>query len=98
SSSGVLDVRWVHRAGRTDLENLLADAVSALPPMPGVVSAFVHGEAAATRAVRRVLLSRRIVDAERLSCSPYWARGHDDEQWRAVKGDWVRAMSAEVFE
>lgn len=98
SSPGRLDARWVHRAGRTDLDNLLADAVDALPPMAGVVSAFVHGEAAATRAVRRVLLGRRIVEPDRLSSSPYWARGYDDEQWRAVKGDWVRAMNAEVFE
>ncbi len=98
SSPGRLDVRWVHRTGRSDLENLLADAVAALPRPSGEVSAFVHGEAASIRAVRRMLLGGRIVEPERLSCSPYWARGYDDEQWRAVKGDWVRAMNAEVFD
>jgi NADPH-dependent ferric siderophore reductase len=98
SSPGVLDVRWVHRASSSgDPDELLAEAVAALPTTAGVVSAFVHGEAAVTRAVRRVLLSRRIVSEDLLSCSPYWRRGLDDEQWRAVKADWVRAVAAETF-
>lgn len=97
TSPGKLNVHWVHRAGRADLDTLLANAVAALPRPAGLVSAFVHGEAVATRAVRRVLLSESIVDLEQLSCSPYWRRGHDDEQWRAVKGDWVREMNAETF-
>ncbi|AIY19365.1 SIP domain-containing protein [Pimelobacter simplex] len=98
SSPGALEVHWVHRAGRTgddEVAGLLADAVAALPRPSGTVSAFVHGEAAATRAVRRVLLGERIVDAERLSCSPYWRRGHDDESWRAIKAAWVRETAAE---
>ena len=99
SSPGELEVRWVHRAGRADdVDRLLADAVAALPRPGGVVSAFVHGEAVATRAVRRVLLSEGIVDEDRLSCSPYWRRGHDDEEWRAIKGAWVREVAAETFE
>lgn len=95
TSPGDLTVRWVHRAGRHDLEDLLADAVAALPRPVGVVSAFVHGEAEATRAVRRVLLDRDVVDPARLSCSPYWRRGMDDESWRSVKAAWVREMAAE---
>lgn len=98
TSPGALEVHWVHRAGRHDgLDDLLAEAVAALPRPTGVVSAFVHGEAAATRAVRRVLLRDRIVDEERLSCSPYWRRGLDDEAWRAVKAAWVRETAAETF-
>ncbi|GAA4823946.1 siderophore-interacting protein [Tomitella cavernea] len=96
-SPGELRVTWVHRAGAADPERLLADAVDALPPATGVVSAFAHGEAASARAVRRVLLSGGHVDPDRLSCSPYWRRGHDDEQWRAVKGAWVRDVAAETF-
>jgi NADPH-dependent ferric siderophore reductase len=93
-SPGVLDVLWVHRAGHGgDPDELLADAVRALPRPEGRVSAFVHGEAGATRAVRRVLLGQHVVDAEMLSCSPYWRRGLDDEQWRAVKADWLRAIA-----
>ncbi|GAA5113965.1 siderophore-interacting protein [Alloalcanivorax gelatiniphagus] len=97
-SPGDLTVHWVHRASQPgDLDELLADAVRSLPRPTGRVSAFVHGEAAATRAVRRVLLGEQVVSEEMLSCSPYWRRGHDDEQWRAVKGDWVRAVAAETF-
>ena len=98
NSPADLEVHWVHRAGRDAVEDLLAEAVASLPRLAGVVSAFVHGEAAETRAVRRVLLGKQIVAPENLSCSPYWARGYDDEQWRAIKGDWVREMNAEVLD
>ena len=96
TSPGALQVRWVHRAAHdTDPDELLADAVRALPRPGGTVSAFVHGEAGATRAVRRALLADRIVSEEHLSCSPYWRRGLDDGQWRAVKAEWLRAIAAE---
>lgn len=97
STPGDLTVHWVHRAGAEDVDNLLAEAVAGLPRADGVVSAFVHGEAVATRAVRRVLLGEQRVDLDHLSCSPYWRRGYDDEQWRTVKGDWVREVNAETF-
>lgn len=97
TSTGDLDLRWVHRATATGpLEDLLPGAVAALEPLPGVVSAFVHGEAVATRAVRRHLLERGLVERERLSCSPYWRRGHDDEEWRSVKAAWTREVEADV--
>jgi NADPH-dependent ferric siderophore reductase len=96
-SPGVLDVHWLHRAGHEhELDTLLADAVAALPRPVGTVSAFVHGEAAATRAVRRLLLAEGVVTEDRLSCSPYWRRGLDDEQWRTVKADWLRAVAGDV--
>ncbi|WP_408897232.1 siderophore-interacting protein [Nocardioides sp. R1-1] len=96
SSPGELEVRWVHRARQSGApEDLLAEAVAALPRPVGVVSAFVHGEAEATRAVRRVLLREGIVEEARLSCSPYWRRGMDDEAWRAVKAAWTREVAAE---
>ncbi|WP_148613832.1 siderophore-interacting protein [Nocardioides rubriscoriae] len=97
TSPGELTVTWVHRAGAAGrVEDLLPAAVAALAPLPGTVSAFVHGEAVATRAVRRHLLEQEVVARERLSCSPYWRRGHDDEQWRAVKGAWTREVEADV--
>lgn len=96
-SPATLEVIWVHRVGRVDeQDDLLAEAVRALPPLPGTVSAFVHGEAVATRAVRRVLLSEGIVAPEFLSCSPYWRRGYDDEQWRSIKAAWAREVEADV--
>ena len=97
ASPGELTVRWVHTVDGGDSDALLADAVAALPPLEGVVSAFVHGEAESTRAVRRVLLSKGIVAEDRLSCSPYWRLGHDDEAWRSVKATWVREVAAETL-
>jgi NADPH-dependent ferric siderophore reductase len=98
SSPGELATQWVHRAGYDgNPDTLLADTVAALPRPEGIVSAFVHGEARATREVRRTLLREGIVDLERLSCSPYWCRGYDDEQWRQIKGDWVREVNAEAI-
>jgi NADPH-dependent ferric siderophore reductase len=94
TSPGDLRVVWVHRAGAADPERLLADAVAALPPQQGRVSAFVHGEAQETRLARRVVL-RGGVDRDLFSSSPYWRRGLDDEQWRSVKKDFVRQTSAD---
>jgi NADPH-dependent ferric siderophore reductase len=96
-SPGDLTVVWVHRADATGpVEELLPAAVAALAPLPGTVCAFVHGEAVATRAVRRHLLEQGVVTREDLSCSPYWRRGHDDEEWRATKGAWTRDVETDV--
>lgn len=95
-SPGILDVHWIHRATHQgDPDTLLVDAVEKLVRPGGRVSAFVHGEAAATRAVRRLLLGSGLVSQELLSCSPYWRRGLDDEQWRSVKAEWLRAEAAD---
>jgi NADPH-dependent ferric siderophore reductase len=99
-SPGDLTVVWVHRADAAGaVEDLLPAAVAALPAdtLPGVVSAFVHGEAVTTRAVRRHLLEHDVVTREHLSCSPYWRRGHDDEQWRSVKAAWTRDVETDVL-
>ncbi|MDO5681755.1 MAG: siderophore-interacting protein [Propionibacteriaceae bacterium] len=97
-SPGDLEVHWVHRAGQSDLDDLMANVVAGLPKPQGRLSAFVHGEAAETRAVRRVLLGEKRVDLDWLSCSPYWRRGLNDEEWRSIKGQWVRDVNAESFD
>lgn len=96
ASPGELTVHWVHTVDGGDPDLRLADAVTALPRPEGVVSAFVHGEAESIRAVRRVLLSEGIVAEARLSCSPYWRLGRDDEAWRSVKAAWTRDLAAET--
>ncbi|CAI9402808.1 siderophore-interacting protein [Aestuariimicrobium sp. T2.26MG-19.2B] len=96
SSPGDLTIVWVHRAGVDDPDRLLANAIASLPHQQGRVSAFVHGEAMETRLARRVVLRQGRVDRELLSCSPYWRRGLDDEQWRSVKKDFVRQSQAEI--
>ncbi|WP_130011327.1 siderophore-interacting protein [Serinicoccus sediminis] len=95
-SPGDLRVTYVHRAGHAEPTRLLVDTLAATRLPVGRLSAFVHGEAESIRAVRRHLLGRSLTEPALLSCSPYWRRGHTDEQWRSVKSDWVRAMHAET--
>lgn len=94
-SAATVDLRWVHRGAATD-DASLARAVEALPRPLGRVQAFVHGEAAATRAVRTVLLRDWGLAREDLSCSPYWRHNLTDEAWREVKPAWQRAVEADV--
>lgn len=93
---GRLDVAWLHRNGGSGEADLLAGAVAALEFPGGTVHAFVHGEAAETRAVRRHLLADRGVDPDRLSCSPYWRRGMTDEAWREIKAAWNAEVARDV--
>lgn len=94
-SPGALDLSWSHRTGDLADEDLLAKAVGDLTFPDGRVHAFVHGEAGETRAVRRHLLADRGIEASRLSCSPYWRRGLDDEAWRQIKAAWNAEVAAE---
>ena len=92
-SPGALQVHWVHGTGTDDL---LARTVAATTLPTGRGQAFVHGEAAATRAVRAHLLRHRVVRREDLSASPYWRREMTDEQWRSVKAAWQREVEQDV--
>ncbi|MFN8151124.1 MAG: siderophore-interacting protein [Solirubrobacterales bacterium] len=95
SSTGDLDLRWLHREDGADGVDALADAVRDIDAPSGRAQPFVHGEAEETRAVRRHLLADRAMAPEDLSCSPYWKRGMTDEEWRQIKGAWVAEMNAE---
>ena len=54
--------------------------------------AFVHGEAAAVKELRRYLRVERSLGLDRLSISGYWRLGVDDEGWRASKKEWNAAI------
>ncbi len=95
SCPGRLDMRWLHRTGTDDRE-LLVSALRDLAFPPGLVHAFVHGEADEIRGIRRHLLSERGLTRQVMSCSPYWRRHMTDEDWRQVKRDFVATMEAEV--
>ena len=95
SSSGRLDLAWLHRSGAGDAA-LLAAAVAELEFPDGRVQAFIHGEAEEIREIRRHLLTDRGVARADMSCSPYWRRTMTDEAWRKVKRDFVAAMDADV--
>ena len=90
-----LDLRWLHRRGDAGDVDLLADAVRALGFGAGRPFGFVHGEADEVRAVRRHLLGDAGLTRQDLSCSPYWHRTMTDEDWRAIKRDYVAAMESD---
>jgi NADPH-dependent ferric siderophore reductase len=87
-SPGDLRLTWVHTGGRQS--DALVEAVAALDFPDGPVHAFVHGEAAAVRAVRKHLLVDRGVPREALSASGYWKRTRTEEGWRDDKAEWNR--------
>jgi NADPH-dependent ferric siderophore reductase len=84
-------VHWAHSTGRP-LGVALVEAVTALPFPDGVVQAFVHGEAAVVKELRRLLKLERGIPMAQLSISGYWRHGATDEAWRAVKADWNREI------
>jgi NADPH-dependent ferric siderophore reductase len=96
TTSGALDLQWLHRAGDESDQDLLVESVRTLEFPAGRVHAFVHGEADEIRALRRHLLAERGVGRTDMSCSPYWRRTMSDEAWRQVKRDFVAAMDADV--
>jgi NADPH-dependent ferric siderophore reductase len=95
TSAGQLDLRWLHRRDATG-EDQLVRAVAALDFPPGRPQVFVHGEAGEVRAVRRHLLGERGLGRDGASISPYWRRDLTDEQWRAIKKEWLAASERDV--
>jgi NADPH-dependent ferric siderophore reductase len=95
-SAGDLEVTWLHREGRAGEGELLLDAVRALAFPAGRLHGFVHGEAAAVRALRRHLLVDRGVPKEALSISGYWKRTLDEDGWQSSKAAWNREVEADV--
>lgn len=89
-----VEIQWLHRAGRPVGEALVA-AVTGLDFPAGEVCAFVHGEAAFVKELRRHLRLERQVPREQLSISGYWRYGKDDEAWRAVKREWNEQVERE---
>jgi NADPH-dependent ferric siderophore reductase len=86
-----VEVTWVHE-GDERPGTRLVEAVLALPWPDDDVHAFVHGEAAAVKELRRYLRLERGLALDRLSISGYWRRGVDDEAWRASKREWNAAI------
>ncbi len=89
-----VDLQWLHRSPQAPRP--LVGAVEQADWPEGRVHAFVHGEAEEIREIRAHLLRDRGVPRADLSCSPYWRRGMDDEQWRSVKKQFVTAMEGDT--
>jgi NADPH-dependent ferric siderophore reductase len=88
------EITWLHRGDRPAGEALVA-AVTALDFPEGSVCAFVHGEAAFVKDLRRHLRRERQVPREHLSVSGYWRLGQTDEAWRAIKREWNEQVERE---
>ncbi|MFE2052871.1 siderophore-interacting protein [Streptomyces sp. NPDC059459] len=89
-----VEVVWLHRGGRP-VGQALVEAVRALDFPEGRVHAFVHGEAACVKELRRLLRVERGIPREDLSISGYWRLGHNEDGWQASKRDWNARIEAE---
>jgi NADPH-dependent ferric siderophore reductase len=85
------EIVWLHR-NDGPVGEALVRSVRALQCPPGDVHAFVHGEAGFVKELRRHLRIDRGWPLDRLSISGYWRLGRDDEDWRASKAEWNRAV------
>lgn len=94
TTPGDLRLGWVHRSSAG--ADGLAQAVERLAFPEGRPHAFVHGEAASVRAIRRHLLVDRGLDQADLSASGYWKQTRTEEGWREDKAEWVREAEADL--
>ncbi|GKQ34807.1 siderophore-interacting protein [Streptomyces sp. A012304] len=89
-----VEVVWLHRGDRPVGEKLV-EAVRALEFPEGRLHAFVHGEAAGVKELRRLLRVELAIPREDLSISGYWRLGHDEDGWQAAKREWNARVEAE---
>ena len=90
SSSGDVELTWLHRAGSAAAPgDAIVAAVEALAFQPGDVQAFVHGEAGFVQRLRGPLRDRGITGG-RLSISGDWRRGKNEDGWQAEKAEIAR--------
>jgi len=93
-SAGNAEIVWLYRGGRA-VGEALVEAVTALDFPAGEAHAFVHGEAAFVKELRRHLRLDRGLPRERLSISGYWRRGADEDGWQSSKREWNAAVERE---
>ncbi|AQS70470.1 siderophore-interacting protein [Streptomyces pactum] len=89
-----VEVVWLHRGDRP-VGRALVEAVRGLDFPDGRVHAFVHGEAACVKELRRLLRVEREIPREDLSISGYWRLGHNEDGWQASKREWNARIEAE---
>ncbi len=94
-SDAKLKLTWLHRSKATEPEAVLLEAIKGFTFPSGKYDAFIHGEAAEVREIRKHLIRDRGVDKSASSISPYWRRDHTDEEWRSVKKQWLEDQRKE---
>ncbi|MCI9889366.1 siderophore-interacting protein [Micrococcales bacterium 31B] len=87
-------VHWLVRNSDVSPSEQVLDVLRGLD-FESLPQAFVHGEAAMVRDVRRYLRGEHSLPLDALSASGYWRQGHTDEGWRAVKREWNASLEAE---
>ena len=95
-SEAEVHITWLYRQESEDPEAALVDAVAGASLPDGSFDVFVHGEAAEVREVRRHLIADRNVNPDGASISAYWRRQFTDEDWRAVKRQWMAEQRNDV--
>jgi NADPH-dependent ferric siderophore reductase len=93
---GHLDISWVHRDAAAGDPDQLLRIVEGIQVAPGRIQVFVHGEAGEVRSLRRHLLVERGIPKAQTSISPYWRRDKTDEEWRAIKAEWLAASELDL--
>lgn len=96
ASPAGLRLTWVQRDDHRDDPDALLHAVEGLDFPDGTPQAFVHGEAAEVRAIRKHLFGERALPRDGHSISPYWRRTKTDEEWRQIKRQWLADSEADV--
>ncbi|MFF3847508.1 siderophore-interacting protein [Streptomyces sp. NPDC002328] len=89
-----VEVVWLHRGDRPVGEKLV-ETVRALQWPAGRLHAFVHGEAATVKDLRKLLRVEHGIPREDLSISGYWRLGHNEDGWQASKREWNARVEAE---
>ncbi|MGW2050223.1 siderophore-interacting protein [Streptomyces sp. NPDC001858] len=87
-------VVWLHR-GERPVGELLVETVRALEFPEGRPHAFVHGEAACVKELRKYLRVELQIPRDDLSISGYWRLGHNEDGWQASKREWNARVEAE---
>ncbi|MER6954614.1 MULTISPECIES: siderophore-interacting protein [unclassified Streptomyces] len=87
-------VVWLHRGDRP-VGVTLVEAVRALEFPEGRLHAFVHGEAACVKELRKYLRVELQIPRDDLSISGYWRLGHNEDGWQASKREWNARVEAE---
>jgi NADPH-dependent ferric siderophore reductase len=88
------EITWLHRGDRT-VGEALVEAVRGYAFPAGRLHAFVHGEAAFVKELRRYLRVDRAVPLDQLSISGYWRRGMNEDGWQSSKREWNEQVDRE---
>jgi NADPH-dependent ferric siderophore reductase len=91
---GRAEITWLHRGDRP-VGAALVEAVRALRFPPGLVHAFVHGEATFVKELRGHLRRERGLPMDQLSISGYWRRGMNEDGWQSAKREWNQQVEQE---